>query len=829
MVSLEQLKSDKQLLDYIESRRSENAAASDDAVSKEASTVQPAAWTASSTTVQQRSLPQQSTEATSRSKNSEQTVTTLANGKRPHLGLPLAQLERHDAISCHATGKRSCCASDDLIRMYVKFPLSGDRLAFWVHRELMIGGALPKTQSNRFTDVYGERDERKQPANDTAAEYEYLMQLMTEDSLKLRVQKLTGIPVEHQKLWYNKTMLGNPISSLRRAGIGHGSEVMIRCKTRVARKSMFGDRGVPALEGTKMDGMGEQLLQGAAPAVGYRWYNKSGDSVVRERTLASESEDRLYLDRVSNTSERSSNARKSQESHKRDSIDTAGGHGDGSVRTITKDYDIDCNLLHKRISQIPKTDAIYVNQSSVRYSSVRGSMLGHSQYIGARDSTATTGRDSAAARESAMARESAIARLSAGDRETTQEDGTVTSGTFEQVVSRLSQKDKDILRQQFNAELKRAEQSSPLEDESYLSKGGPLQQYYYYSDTGAADAGNMTEGAETERMVVSVCKSKEKHYMILLQGVFFCFKVSFSTTTPKKSTAYFLIRFSKSRRIRNFNHSPFILQERTEDVDASPSRVQAGRSSVQQDYAHYYDEGALGDEENEATEPLSRSRARISTGAAGVGPYSARSEEPREQPTDTVGAAVSGIIGRLSSYFSPSKKRGSYGTTQEGRVSSSAVEAEESFQGVAPAAGPSSVVEIEGDDALAQYVRNSSSAGAQPEAAAAEPAGPQGAAARTSGQRASWTVGSYRGMTQGTTMTQRSSRTRSSMTNHTTPFLIMPKMQFHGGPKLFDPANKLTYDSPLYFDNFSDHHSFRDGGHGDAFARVRERVLGTLP
>ncbi len=44
-----------------------------------------------------------------------------------HMGVPLDSLERHEPISCHATGKRNSCAPDDQIRIYVKFPMSGDR------------------------------------------------------------------------------------------------------------------------------------------------------------------------------------------------------------------------------------------------------------------------------------------------------------------------------------------------------------------------------------------------------------------------------------------------------------------------------------------------------------------------------------------------------------------------------------------------------------------------------------------------------------------------------------------------------------------------------
>ena len=91
----------------------------------------PGGWNASTDTSGNRLSERRSSstrhQASSQYSADYTTVTTLASGKRPHLGLPLSQVERHDAISCHATGKRSSCAGDDLIRIYVKFPLSGDR------------------------------------------------------------------------------------------------------------------------------------------------------------------------------------------------------------------------------------------------------------------------------------------------------------------------------------------------------------------------------------------------------------------------------------------------------------------------------------------------------------------------------------------------------------------------------------------------------------------------------------------------------------------------------------------------------------------------------
>ena len=42
---------------------------------------------------------------------------------------------------------------------------------------------------------------------------------MKEDSLKIRVQNLTGVPVADQKIWYNKLPITDGRHSLRRLGI----------------------------------------------------------------------------------------------------------------------------------------------------------------------------------------------------------------------------------------------------------------------------------------------------------------------------------------------------------------------------------------------------------------------------------------------------------------------------------------------------------------------------------------------------------------------------------------------------------------------------------
>ena len=55
-------------------------------------------------------------------------LTSNSSFKRnSHMGIPLNKVGRDEPIACHTTGKRSACASDDQIRVYVKFPMSGDR------------------------------------------------------------------------------------------------------------------------------------------------------------------------------------------------------------------------------------------------------------------------------------------------------------------------------------------------------------------------------------------------------------------------------------------------------------------------------------------------------------------------------------------------------------------------------------------------------------------------------------------------------------------------------------------------------------------------------
>jgi len=64
------------------------------------------------------------------------------------------------------------------------------------------------------------------------------------------------------------------------------------------------------------------------------------------------------------------------------------------------------------------------------------------------------------------------------------------------------------------------------------------------------------------------------------------------------------------------------------------------------------------------------------------------------------------------------------------------------------------------------------------------------------------------------------------MTNYRQPFTIMPKMQFSEKPKLLHAApSQITLDKGMRFENFLGDGRYRDGGHGDAFARVREKFI----
>ncbi|CAD7940131.1 unnamed protein product [Amoebophrya sp. A120] len=763
---MEKLKSEDQLLDYIQTRQSEVDA------TKQTETTRHSEWTGSYGVGTR-------TSATSTGRNG--TVTTLSSGKRPHLGLPLSQVERHDAISCHATGKRNCCAPDDLIRIYVKFPLSGDRLAFWVHRELMIGGALPaNAQRNRFTEIFGEREEENaENKTDTAAEQDYLMQLMQQDSLKLRIQELTGIPVKDQKLWYNKIPITNPIASLRRAGIGHGSELMIRCKTRVARRSMN------SVDGTRqqlVEDVGESIASshahrdkiGKGPEVGYRWYNQSGEHETRRKSLQVEAE-KPYVDRISNTSDKSQ-ARKSAESHKRDSYgsaaasDTAssvgGGAGGGSSaggpavetnRVITKDYDIDMNLLHKRVSQLPKSDAVFTNRSSVSNASSsrpsdRASRLGQSQYLG-RNSSQYNRRSSA----------------TSSQRETTQgaddAGGGDTQSTFEHVVARMSEQDKNILRQQFQHDLLRIEHSSPTEQQSNnpCFGRGSLQEQTIYEEEDEPDFG--------------------------LEALA---RISAPDNIPAMPGEQF------------YNHKS-IPEEDEEEPAAPPAGIFERISS-------YFSRGGSNSNSNTPSAP------------SNAGPQQ------------------------------PPRRRNSTGSNHSGAPSSPTgllvqqLPENEEFASVTPSSP--SMLAYQEDDALSRYVRNSetnlhnrnSDMNVQMNRVSGNANGenkegnnkPKLSARRSSAAQKlvlgnpNLPTSSTRNSTGfgGMSMSSNGAARRSSQLSGTKPFLIMPKMHFNPQPKLFE-APKIVYESPLYFDDFSlGDKRFHDGGHGDAFARVREKVLG---
>ena len=104
--SLERLKSDVALQEYIS-----RASAKNDSLLY---------GSVDTTIVAEESPPEESVSLS----KSEQRRNSFAS----HLQVPLKSLERHEPIACHATGRRSSCAGDEEIRIYLKFPMSGDRI-----------------------------------------------------------------------------------------------------------------------------------------------------------------------------------------------------------------------------------------------------------------------------------------------------------------------------------------------------------------------------------------------------------------------------------------------------------------------------------------------------------------------------------------------------------------------------------------------------------------------------------------------------------------------------------------------------------------------------
>mmetsp|Transcript_22230 Transcript_22230/g.56083 ORF Transcript_22230/g.56083 Transcript_22230/m.56083 type:complete len:907 (-) Transcript_22230:285-3005(-) len=898
--NIEQLKSDTSLLDYIQARqsqgqteeqaktdlvefakpRSSELSAKNSYPPASSSSNPPGGWNASTDTSGNRLSERRS--SSTRQQSSSQysadytTVTTLASGKRPHLGLPLSQVERHDAISCHATGKRSSCATDDLIRIYVKFPLSGDRLAFWVHRELMLGGTLPQpAERNRFTEIFGEADE-KENKSDALTEHAYLVHLMQQDSLKLRIEELTGIPVKDQKLWYNKIPLSNPIASLRRAGIGHGSELMIRCKTRVARRSMNsvdGTRLANAEQGgnsstttatqDEVESHVDRLSKN--PQHGYRWYTQSGEQEIRRKSV--QEHDTRVLDRISSASEKSQ-ARQSAESHKRDShtdenqsqpspgdggggsvakegrnsgnSGSAGGRGSNGGRastTITKDYDIDMNLLHKRVSNLPKHDAVFTNRSSTQYASRASgerdsrvsrleSQIGFSSGSGTED--ASDKRDSARGRGSEASQA----------RETTQESTAsvlpgnnpssfAPSSAFEEVFSRLSQKEKEHLREQFKHDLLRVERSSPVEPSSantdqILSSNHYVQQSIFSGARETVQEDTIYETQEEYEEIDSddVIPRLDDNARISMpeavaSGSSQPNVIPFSAGTNLQA-AHNMMPNMKEKPPTLMNNGNNFLGKLTNFFAGSPTA--AGSAAAEQEGTAT---SAGGGFDFASVTPSSPSLL-VSSADAGGAPPAGAGHNNGNINLNTPAAEDDA----LSRYVQRHSSKASYNVQPQSPANLDvdlSANRKERRSSVVSGSGAAEVKPRRSSSSAMQklILKNPGWSPMPPSSA-----GSDGGGAGGGGLPAPSRISDHILNTRTSAMSsQTQSQRRSSMTTNTKPFLIMPKMHFNPMPKLFE-APKIVYESPLYFDNFGTNQGYKDGGHGDAFARVREKVLG---
>lgn len=71
-------------------------------------------------------------------------------------------LPRQDTVPDRNSGKRSICAPDRRIRIFVRIAGRGGRIALWVHPDIPIG-PLPPGPRNRFTDIWGESADERGP------------------------------------------------------------------------------------------------------------------------------------------------------------------------------------------------------------------------------------------------------------------------------------------------------------------------------------------------------------------------------------------------------------------------------------------------------------------------------------------------------------------------------------------------------------------------------------------------------------------------------------------------------------------------------------------
>mmetsp|Transcript_7303 Transcript_7303/g.18257 ORF Transcript_7303/g.18257 Transcript_7303/m.18257 type:complete len:486 (-) Transcript_7303:283-1740(-) len=84
-------------------------------------------------------------------------TSNLSTQSRRSCGVPVRpwMLPRQDTVPDRNSGKRSICAPDRRIRIFIRIAGKGGRIALWVHPDIPIGPPPPGPR-NRFTDIWGE-------------------------------------------------------------------------------------------------------------------------------------------------------------------------------------------------------------------------------------------------------------------------------------------------------------------------------------------------------------------------------------------------------------------------------------------------------------------------------------------------------------------------------------------------------------------------------------------------------------------------------------------------------------------------------------------------
>lgn len=182
-------------------------------------------------------------------------------------------LPRIDSVPCQMSGRRSVCARDDIIRIFLSLPGNGHRIALWVNPDLPVGPKRP--QNDRFHAVWGQdaeeagpfgtranvpgkrvpekdmttmtavpmnphlkqinseraqedsvlvkvglssRKEKKQPVHLSSTDFPHLRAL---------IKGTTGIAPEHQKLVYSTRLMFDDEKTLADYGVGQGGVIIV--------------------------------------------------------------------------------------------------------------------------------------------------------------------------------------------------------------------------------------------------------------------------------------------------------------------------------------------------------------------------------------------------------------------------------------------------------------------------------------------------------------------------------------------------------------------------------------------------------------------------